>query len=83
MDTTETPNLIATIPVLDIKTLTLGEMAEVEAQSGRSFNALLRGAATGKLLALWVHEFRNSEKPRSWQELSALRAFEPSSSTGV
>jgi hypothetical protein len=79
MDTTEAPNLIADIPVLDIKTLTFGEMAEVEAQSGRSFNSLLRGAATGKLLALWVHEYRNSEKPRSWQELSDLRAFAPRS----
>jgi len=82
MDTTEAPEkLINSIPKLDVETLTLGEMAEAEAQSGRSFNSLLKGAATGKLLALWVHEYRNSEKPRSWQELSNLRAFGDSSST--
>ena len=79
-ETTEAPvNFIHTIPVLDVATLTLGEMAEAEAQSGRSFNTLLRGAATAKLLALWVHEYRNSEKPRSWQELSSLKAFVPKS----
>lgn len=79
MDTVKTETLIASIPTLDITTLTLGEMAELEAQSGRSFTSLLRGAATGKLVALWVHESRTSEKPRSWQELSALRAFAPKS----
>ena len=49
-------------------------MTEAEAQSGRSFEKLIAGRASQKLLALWVHERRsNSGKPRSWQELSSLR----------
>ena len=80
MATTEQANLIADIPPLDVATLTLGEMAAVEADSGRDFARMLTaGNATRKLLALWVHEHRNSETPRSWQELSELRAFAPKS----
>ena len=65
---------LADVPALDVGTLTLGEMAEAEMQSGRSFQTLLTaGYATRKLLALWVHERRTSAQPRSWHELSALR----------
>ncbi len=68
------------IPTLDIGTLTLGEMATLEEQSGRSMDKLLTaGSATRRLLALWVAESRSSAKPRSWHELSALRVFGPRS----
>lgn len=73
------PSLLLTIPPLDIATLTLGEMSEAERQSGRSFDGLLRGRATRKLLALFIHELRTSAQPRSWQELSDLKAYVPPS----
>jgi hypothetical protein len=64
------------IPTLDIATLTLGEMAAIEEQSGRSMDRILTaGSATRRLLALWVAESRSSARPRSWHELSALRVF--------
>lgn len=67
---------------LDIDSLTLAEMAAAEEQSGQSFDRLLtRGAATRRLLALWVHEQRNSERPRSWSEVGSLRLSDVSSST--
>lgn len=73
---------LSEIPTLDIGTLTLGEMAECEAQSGRSFERLLvSGQATKRLLALWVAERRSSATPRSWSELSSLRPLAGSSST--
>jgi hypothetical protein len=74
---------LSAIPTLDLTTLTLGEMAAVEAESGRSFDALLRaGNATKRLLALWVAEHRlpSSGPRRSWQELSNLRPLASSSS---
>jgi hypothetical protein len=66
---------------LDIDSLTLAEMATAEEQSGRSFDRLLTsGAATRRLLALWVHEPRSSERPRNWKELGNLRLADASSS---
>lgn len=65
---------LAEVPTLDLASLTLGEMAEVELQSGRSFEKLLTsGNATRRLLALWVVESRSSAHPRSWRALSSLR----------
>lgn len=75
------------IPTLDIATVTLREMWQVEEESGRSFDRLLMtGNATRKLLALWVAEQRarrspSSAPPRSWHELSSLRPLGSSSST--
>jgi hypothetical protein len=67
---------------LDIDTMTLGEMAAVEKASGQDFLDLWRaGRATRRLIGLYVHEYRTSETPRSWQELSALRLLDGSSST--
>jgi hypothetical protein len=69
---------------LDVNTLTLGEMAQMEAESGQPFAQLLatamRGGATRRLLALWVHEHRSSAQPRSWRQLGDLRvSVRPSS----
>jgi len=74
---------------LDVDTLTLTEMSEAEVQSGMDFLAILSaGAATRRLLALWVQERRSSERPRTWRELGslrpsdALRSISPSSPDG-
>ena len=67
---------IADVPTLDIGTLTLGEMAALELESGRSMDSLLKGRATLLLVALWVADHRKtSGQPRSWQELGDLRVF--------
>ena len=67
---------------LNLETVTLGEMAAVEQAAGRDFLDLWQaGRATRRLTALYVHELRTSETPRSWQELSALRLLDGSSST--
>lgn len=67
---------LSEIPTLDVGTLTLGEMAAIEEQSGRSMDRLLvAGSATRRLLALWVAESRSSAQPRSWRELAGLRVF--------
>lgn len=74
---------------LDISTLTLGEMSKVELASGQSFERLIRGRATMRLVAMFIHELRTSAAPRSWQELSSLRLSDvtasnsPSSSDGA
>ena len=67
---------------LDIDSLTLGEMMQAERESGQSFDRLLTaGAATRRLLALWVHEQRSSGRPRNWQELADLRLSDVSAMT--
>jgi hypothetical protein len=64
---------------LDITSLTLGEAAEAEEQSGKSIQALVKGRATMLLLAVFVHELRSSEQPRSWSELANLPLLDVSS----
>lgn len=66
---------------IDITTLTLGEAAAAEVASGLTIQQLAKGRATLKLLALFVHELRHSERPRSWSDLSNLRLLDGSSST--
>lgn len=66
---------------LDISTLTLGEMAEAEMASGRTLQELLRSPGARKILALFVHQFRNSGVAPSWSELANLRLLDASSST--
>ena len=66
---------------LDLSTLTLGEMSNAEIASGQDFDRLLRGRVSRRLLALWVHEQRTSERPRSWRELASLRLSDVGSST--
>ncbi len=65
---------------LDLQTLTLGELAEAERQSGLSFQALIKGRANLILLGLFIHELRSSEQPRNWHELSNLTIQDASSS---
>jgi len=65
------------MPTLDLASLTLGEMSDLERDSGRSMDSLLKsGRATLLLVALWVADHRKtSGQPRSWQELGDLRVF--------
>ena len=62
--------------VLDIATLTLGEMSAVELASGRSFDKLITaGSATRRLLGLYIRELRRPRSPSdgpmpSWSDLS-------------
>jgi hypothetical protein len=83
-DAIETDVLDEAMLTLDVNTLTLGEMSQLEVESGQPFSQLLgtalRGGATRRLLALWVHEHRSSERPRSWRQLGDLRVSVSSSS---
>ena len=65
---------------LDITTLTLGELASAERASGLSYQEMMRGTFSRLLLAMYVHELRNSDEPRSWSDLSNLRLLDASSS---
>ena len=73
---------------LDLNTLTLGEVAEAERQSGQTFDALLRGSAQRMMLALFVHRWRTSGDVPNWRELAnltvydALSSISPSASDG-
>ena len=66
---------------LDISTLTLGEAAQAEIESGLTLQQMIRSSAARKLLALYVVELRSSGSKRSWKELSSLRLLDGSSST--
>jgi len=66
---------------LDVTTLTLGEGASAEMASGMTLQEMMRSPMARKLLAVYVHELRNSESARSWQELSNLRLLDGLSST--
>lgn len=57
---------------LDLATLTLGEVAEAERQSGLPFAQMLKGSAGKMLLALFVHRWRSSGTVPSWHDLSSL-----------
>ena len=64
---------------LDISTLTLGEAAAAEYASGQNIQELIRSRASLIMLAMFVHDLRNSEQPRSWHELSNLSLLDASS----
>jgi hypothetical protein len=65
--------------VLDIATLTLGEMSAVELASGKSFDKLLMaGSASRRLVGLYIRELRAPRSPSdepmpSWSDLAGRR----------
>ena len=65
---------------LDLSTLTLGEAAEAERQSGVSLGQIAGSTISLKILAMFVHGLRNYAPAPSWQELSNLRLYAVSSS---
>ena len=66
---------------LDITTLTLGEAAAAEMASGIPIRKMAASPAALRILAMFVHEYRTSDEPRSWSELSSLRLLDVRSST--
>ena len=68
---------------LDLHTLTLGEVAEAERQSGQSFDRLLRGSAAKMMLALFVHRWRSSGVVPTWRELENLPVSDALSSISL
>lgn len=67
----------------DLGTLTLGEAAEAERQSGLSLSAMLKSPQTRVILGLFVHLSRTSADKPSWSELSSLRVLDVSRSTSL
>ena len=65
----------------DLTTLTLGEAAEAERQSGWTIGEIAKSRAALKTLALFVHVYRSSGRAPSWSELSNLRLLDVSPST--
>ena len=65
----------------DLGTLTLGEAAEAERQSGLALSAMLRSPHTRRMLGLFVHLLRTSGSRPSWSDLSNLRLLDVSPST--
>jgi hypothetical protein len=72
---------VATEVTLNLSTLTLGEAAQAEIESGLTLQQMIRSSAARKILALYVLELRSSGDRRSWSELSSLRLLDGSSST--
>lgn len=72
---------MATEISFDVNTITLGEALDVEKQSGEEFADLIRSRMGQRMIALYLHERRNSERPRSWHELLSLRILDSKLST--
>jgi len=72
---------VATEVTLNLSTLTLGEAAQAEIESGLTLQQMIRSSAARKILALYVLELRSSGDRRSWSELSSLRLLDGLSST--
>jgi len=60
----------------DLGTLTLGEAAEAERQSGMPISTMTSSPMTLRMLALFVHGLRTSEQPPLWSDLSSLRLLD-------
>jgi hypothetical protein len=66
----------------DVTSLTLGEMMAAEEASGKPIEKLLSsGRGTLRLLAVFVHQYRNSGSVPSWSELAGLRLSDSLPST--
>lgn len=72
--------MVVDIPTLDLTKITLGQMAAIEAASGRSFDDLIAGRAGRLLAALFLREYTRSGRPPSWSQLADLRPRVVSSS---
>ena len=65
----------------DLSTLTLREAAEAERQSGWTIGEIVKSRTAMRILAVFVDGLRNSERPRSWSEVSDLRLLDALPST--
>lgn len=76
---------------VDVRSVTLGELAAVELASGQDFDTLLRRKASRLLAMLYIAKLRESQTPGSpsfgqpprWAELTAYRLLDGSSSTSA
>ena len=65
-----------TVLELDVDTLTIGELCQLEMESGQTFGALFSaGPASRRLLAMWLTELRAQRSPSSgprpsWRDLA-------------
>lgn len=66
---------------LDLSTVTLGEAAEAEKSSGWALAEILKSTIARRVLAMFLHGYRNYDEWPSWNELASLRAVDVSSST--
>lgn len=76
METATPAAELDTTVTLDLRSLTLGEMSEIEQVSGRSFDRLISGSAGRKLVAVYVQALRSSGPTPLWSEVCALRLFD-------
>ncbi len=70
-----------TIPTveLDIQTLTLGEVWEVEKASGQDFKTLVERKMGQRLVVLYVSRLRSDGQAPSWPDLLNLRVLDSTS----
>lgn len=72
---------------LDLRTLTLGELAEVEMASGKTAAELWRSRLARRMMAVYIVQLRahrrspSSVPPPSWSDLSDRRLIDAPSST--
>lgn len=60
---------------VDVSTVTLGHMVEIEMQSGKEFGRLLLSPVGRKLVALFLREWRKLGTAPSWHELSSRQVL--------
>jgi hypothetical protein len=76
---------------VDVRSVTLGELAAVELASGQDFDRLLNTKATKLLTMLYIAKLRESRIPGSpsfgqpprWADLAAYRLLDGSSSSSA
>lgn len=73
-DQAEIPTVDVETLVIDFDQITLGEMEAIERSAGRDFWGLFQqGAASRRMIALFLLEYRRSGTPPSWRELGNRR----------
>ena len=66
---------------LDLNTVTMGEAAEAERESGWSIGEIVKSPSARRVLAMFIHGLRHYDVRPSWKELASLRAVDVSQST--
>lgn len=67
--------------VLDLDTITFGEMLAVELASGTDFSVLIRRQTGRRLIALYLTALHEHGTVPNWSELTSRRVLESLSST--
>lgn len=69
--------------VVDLNTLTLGELSAAEKASGMDTSVLLSRSASRLMLIVFVHRLRTSGQPPTWSELGSLTLRDAQSSISL